>query len=583
MNLTTLETILLALLILCTASLIFLIWNKNRYIASLKNNFEDGMFSSNNLLFTLIDNMPDRIYIKDRKSRFIAANTHVAKIMKVESPKELIGKSDLDFYSKELGLEYFNDEQELMKSGKPLINKEERGHNLKGEEIVVSTTKVPIKDEKGNIIGIVGIGRDITNQKEVEKKLIEQQEKLKEANTLLEERQEEIQQQSEELLSQAEFLTQANTELEKLSIVASHTENVIIIMDAEANIEYRNLGFQKHYNIGNNNLTNDKVVNLREISSNANIDAILEEVKTTKKAVSYEGKAKDKDGNTIWAQTTISPVLNDKNEIVKLIAIDSDISKLKEAEVLINKHKNEIEKNRDDLKTLNATKDKFFSIIAHDLKNPFHSIMGFSDLLTRSYDTIEDERKKEFLQLIKDSSTSAYNLLENLLNWSRTQTDNIKFSPSNINLSSLLSENAQMLEVVAQNKNITINQNIPGKLFVSADPNMINTVVRNLLTNAIKFTPEGGNITISGNTSEDKVIVSIKDTGVGMDEKTKSKLFRIDEFHNTVGTSGESGTGLGLIICNEFIIRHGGEIDVESEPGKGSTFSFSLPSTPAEG
>jgi two-component system sensor histidine kinase/response regulator len=529
-------------------------------------------------LRTLIDNMPDMIYIKDRQSRFIAGNIHVAKIMGVKSPDILIGKTDFDFYAKDMAQEFYRDEQELLNSGDAIINKEERGLDLNGHEIIVSTTKVPFKDKAGIVIGVVGIGRDITPQKLAEKKLIEQQENLQEANTLLEERQEEINQQAEELHAQAEYLTRINQELEKLSIVASHTDNVIIIMDPDANIEYRNRGYEMQYGKITEEPEKNKLVNLREISSNKDINEIIDEILTTKKAVSYEGKAFNKEGKQFWSQTTISPVLNEKNEIVKLIAIDTDISLIKEAEKEISHQKDQIERNRDELKKLNATKDKFFSIIAHDLKNPFHSIMGFSDLLTRSFDTIEDERKKEFMQLIKDSSTSAYNLLENLLDWSRTQTNNIKFSPANIDISQILNVNIQIHSVIAQNKNIEIIHEIPDQIISYADGNMVNTIVRNLLSNALKFTPQGGKIIINAISGKDYVKVNIQDTGLGMDIATKEKLFRIDEFHNTIGTSGETGTGLGLIICHEFILRHGGEINVESEAGKGSTFSFSLPS-----
>jgi len=574
-HLNNLETILLVVLIISFFFIIFLFYYRKREIKKLKKSFQIGSLGDNKLLYTLIDNMPDRIYIKDRKSRFIAANIGVSQIMGASSPKDLIGKTDYDFHSKDLAAEYFLDEQELMKSGISIINKEERGRALDGSIINVSTTKVPFRDDNGEVIGLVGIGRDISPQKLTENKLIQQQENLQEANTLLEKRQEEIQQQAEELHAQADFLTQMNQELEKLSMVASHTDNVIIIMDAEGNIEYRNRGYERHYGKGQRK-TGEKA-NIREISSNINISSVIEEIQKTKNSITYDGKSLDVHGNEFWSQTTITPVLNEKEEIIKLIAIDTDISKLKNAEMEMNMQKEVIEKNRDDLKKLNETKNKFFSIIAHDLKNPFHSIMGFSELLSRSFDSIEDQKKKEFLSLIKDSSTSAYNLLENLLDWSRTQTNSINFSPANINISQILNENIQIHSVVSQNKDITINHSFPDNIRSYADANMINTVVRNLLSNALKFTPKGGLITIEAGIEREEVFVSIKDNGLGMDENSRKKLFKIDEFHNSVGTSGETGTGLGLIICQEFIFRHNGQITVESESGMGSTFKFSLP------
>ena len=522
-------------------------------------------------LLTLINSMPDRIYIKDRKSRFIIGNIHVANIMGAKSPEDLIGKTDFEFYNKDIASNYYQDEQEIMANDIHLINKEEIGLNEEGEEIVVSTTKVPVKDEKGNVIGLVGIGRDITSQKEVETALKKKSEDLQEANVLLEERQEEIQQQSEELIAQSENLMKTNEELEKLSLVASRTDNVIVIMDDQGNFEWVNEGFVKRYGQSLEEFVDKKGRNLLENSFYSDIEKIFNEIKENKKASSYTAQTKIKNGEVIWSRTTISPVINEKGNIVRLIAIDSDITEIKEAE-------EQIEKQRDELRKLNATKDKFFSIIAHDLKNPFHSIMGFSDLLTRSYDNIEEEKKKEFIKLINESSSSAYGLLENLLNWARAQTNRIKFNPSKIDLAAIAREVFQMMSVNAENKNIKLKypENFKDQ-YAFADYNMVYTVIRNLMSNALKFTREGDEVSISTKKKGDRIEVSISDTGVGMTKEEQEKLFRLDEFHTTTGTSGEAGTGLGLIVCREFILKHGGDITVESKKDKGSTFKFTLP------
>ena len=530
----------------------------------------EKVLEERNQILTLINSMPDRIYIKDRESRFIIGNIHVAKIMGAKNPEDLIGKTDYDFYPKDMASEYHRDEQKMMEDNIQIINKEEPGYGDSGEDVIVSTTKIPVKDEDGKIIGIVGIGRDITTQKEVEKEVLEKSVSLQEVNVLLEERQEEIQQQSEELKTQTESLSLVNLELEKLSVVASKTGNVIIIMDKDGNFEWVNNGFTDKYGMTLNEFIKAKGKNLRDTSSSEDILKIIEDISKNKKPGLYNSSATDKNGKTIWSQTTISPVLDEKGDIIRLIAIDSDISKLKEAEI-------EIEKQRDKLKTLNATKDKFFSIIAHDLKNPFHSIMGFSDLLSRSYESLEDDKKKEFIKLINDSSTSAYGLLENLLHWARTQTNRIKFEPGILDLRMIITEIFQMLAVNAENKGVSlIMPEGDGELKVFADYNMVNTIIRNFLSNSLKFTEKGGSIRIQIRNEKERIYIGIKDTGVGMNEESKSKLFRLDEFHSTSGTSGESGTGLGLIICREFAIKHGGDIAVESEIGKGSTFTFSL-------
>jgi PAS domain S-box-containing protein len=524
-----------------------------------------------NHLLSLINSMPDRIYIKDRKSRFIIGNIHVANIMGAKNPEELVGKTDFEFYSKEIATGYYKDEQEIMVRDISLINKEEIGLDANGEEIIVSTTKVPIKDDTGQIIGIVGIGRDITAQKEVEKNLKLKSNDLQEANVLLEERQEEIQQQSEELISQAENLMKVNEELEKLSIVASKTDNVIIIMDQDGNFEWVNEGFRKRYSMTLDDFIQSKGKNITENSYQPKIKELLEQLREKKKSVSYTTEVDLGNGEVIWSRTTLSPVHDDEGNMVRIVAIDSDITEIKEAE-------EQIEKQRDELRTLNATKDKFFSIIAHDLKNPFHSIMGFSDLLTRSYDNIEEDKKKEFIKLINESSSSAYGLLENLLNWARTQTNKIKFNPTKIDVATITREVFQMMSVNAENKNVSLELPDDFKdLLVYADYNMIYTVIRNLVSNALKFTESGDIVSVSKGQKNGRMEISISDTGVGMSEEEKNKLFRLDEFHTTTGTSGEAGTGLGLIVCREFIIKHGGDIEIESEKGKGSTFRFTLP------
>ncbi|MBL7113439.1 MAG: PAS domain-containing protein, partial [Bacteroidales bacterium] len=228
----------------------------------------DFQFLEENLLYTLIDNMPDFIYIKDAKSRFIISNQKIANVHGIKSPRLMKGKTDYDFYPRELANKFYWDEQEIIASGKPLINLEEKGLNEKGEGIYLSTTKIPLRNNQGEVIGIVGIGRDITARKKVEEKLVEHAEELQQANTLLEEKQEEIYQQSEELVVQAESLSLANLELEKLSIVARETDNVVIILDNEGNFEWVNSSFTKVYGASLEEFVKQKGRNLIESSFN---------------------------------------------------------------------------------------------------------------------------------------------------------------------------------------------------------------------------------------------------------------------------------------------------------------------------
>jgi signal transduction histidine kinase len=229
------------------------------------------------------------------------------------------------------------------------------------------------------------------------------------------------------------------------------------------------------------------------------------------------------------------------------------------------------------LQDLNATKDKFFSIISHDLKGPLNSLTSFSSLLINHTDSLS---KDEIRMLAKDLDKSLKNLfalLENLLEWSRSQTGNIEFKFEPFNLAALLQQNKELLLAQARNKKIAIETTHDAALVVSAHRHSVNTVVRNLISNAIKFTPENGCITLSMALKENEVVVSVADTGVGMPAEVLQKLFRIDTKHTTKGTADEKGTGLGLILCKDFVEKNGGRIWVESTVGKGSVFSFTLP------
>ncbi len=230
-----------------------------------------------------------------------------------------------------------------------------------------------------------------------------------------------------------------------------------------------------------------------------------------------------------------------------------------------------------ELNELNATKDKFFSIISHDLKGPLNSLSSFSNLLINYTESLSPEEIKALATDLDKSIKNLFSLLENLLEWSRSQTGKIEFQPENFDLAELLEENKTLLEVQAGNKNIQLTNTNQEPIEIHANKNSINTVIRNLISNSIKFTPEGGSITLSSTIKPGSVQVSVKDTGVGMSKEVIEKLFRIDTKHSTKGTAEEKGTGLGLILCKDFVEKNGGTIWVESELEKGSTFSFSLP------
>jgi len=230
-----------------------------------------------------------------------------------------------------------------------------------------------------------------------------------------------------------------------------------------------------------------------------------------------------------------------------------------------------------ELEELNATKDKFFTIIAHDLKSPFNSIMGFSEMLVeqvrdKTYDGIE-----QYANIILDSSQRALDLLMNLMDWARSQTGKMEFIPEYFELVNFIKDITSLFEDIAGQKSIIIKKDLPLNAPVFADHAMISTVIRNLISNAIKFTKPEGEITISAIEKPDQLIIMVKDSGIGISNDRIEKLFRLDETYSTPGTKDEKGTGLGLILCKEFIEKHGGKIWVESTPGEGSIFIFTIP------
>jgi signal transduction histidine kinase len=234
------------------------------------------------------------------------------------------------------------------------------------------------------------------------------------------------------------------------------------------------------------------------------------------------------------------------------------------------------EKNRQ-LALLNATKDKFFSIIAHDLKNPFSALMAVTAQLSEKYHSLEDDHKIKIIGLIRNSADHTYRLLENLLEWSLSQTGSLTFQPENFDLSALIDASFAFIRLEAEKKELSLVSEIGGNTWVFADKNMIATILNNLLTNAVKFTDQPGMVKVTGTFDGAVREITVRDEGIGMTDEDLRKLFRIDINTNRIGKSKEKGTGLGLLLCKEFIEKNGGKIHAASEPGKGSAFTFTLP------
>ncbi len=250
--------------------------------------------------------------------------------------------------------------------------------------------------------------------------------------------------------------------------------------------------------------------------------------------------------------------------------IIEDLSDRRAKELIIKKQNKELQK-------LNATKDKLFSIIAHDLKSPFTAITGFSNLLLEQIKNKDIEGIDEYAKIINQSSSKALDLLMNLMEWSQLQTGRMKFKPEHFEINTIVNEAILLMSVNAEQKAISITSTLPLGIQVFADKAMLSIVIRNLISNAIKFTQPHGQITIASAIKQAELTISVIDNGVGIPEEQIDKLFIIDKVNSTLGTHQEKGTGLGLILCKEFIEQNNGKIWVESSDKAGSTFSFSLP------
>jgi len=247
----------------------------------------------------------------------------------------------------------------------------------------------------------------------------------------------------------------------------------------------------------------------------------------------------------------------------KNLELEAALRRLKESEL--------------NLRQLNATKDKFFSIIGHDLRNPLNALLGFSELISGNTGQYTMEDIKKYNKIINDSARNMHQLIENLLDWSRSQSGNIEFVPRQCHLLPVTMEIQNIFNIQISKKDLNIHNNIPENLNVFADKNLLSTILRNLVSNAIKFTPPGGHITLSAQRSNGQVSISVSDTGTGMTKDQLDNLFQLDINLTKKGTSEEKGTGLGLILCKEFVEIHNGTLQVDSDPDKGSIFTFSLP------
>ncbi len=363
------------------------------------------------------------------------------------------------------------------------------------------------------------------------------------------------------------------------NIIKSMADSLVVIdLDKQSTIKTVNnatvnlLGYTEEELIG---------ASVSKILTDKDIE-LLNKTNGVSDLIDIEMNYRTKEGTQIPVSFSASILKDHFGQYVGMVYVAQDISERKNAEQKIKEYIQKITESELKLKELNASKDKFFSIIAHDLRNPFGAVLGFAEIIFRDALEMPREELVEFSTYIYKQTRTIYELLENLLAWSRIQTGRIEYHPDFHSIVQCIQSCIIVNHSIALKKQIELSYNPEGDDFFYADKDMIQTVLRNLLSNAMKFTAAGGRVTIACKRLERMLEISVEDTGAGMSETDMQKLFRIDVHHSTQGTDEEKGTGLGLLLCKEFTEKNNGSIKVESELGQGSKFTFTVPVKPSE-
>jgi two-component system, sensor histidine kinase and response regulator len=497
-----------------------------------QNKAKEALAKEQFLINALMDNLSDHIYFKDRESRFIRINKSLALSFGLDDPVLAEGKTDFDFFTREHAQQAFEDEQIIIKTGQPLNTEEKETHPNKSDTWV-STIKIPLTDKAGYIIGTFGISRDVTNRK-----------------------------LAEEELTQERYL---------MSTLMDNLPDHIYFKDNESRFLRINKSLAQFNGLNNPDEAKGKSdydFFTEEHARQAHNDEL--NIMRTGQILSTVEKETHHNRPDTWVSTIKLPLSDQEGKIIGTFGISRDITQSKLAEEEI-KMKNEL------LQIINSEKDKFFSIIAHDLRGPLSAFVAATQIITEDIQRMTIEEIREITNNMKSSATNIYSLLENLLEWSRLRRGGTDFIPVKFNIKKKIDECIVVLAESARKKGIEILVYIPDELVILADSHMFETVIRNLVTNAIKFTPKGGKVTVTaGNNNDNLMEIKISDSGIGMSPELRDRLFKLNEKTNRPGTEGELSTGLGLLLCKDFIEKHNGKIWVESEAGKGSTFFFTI-------
>ena len=498
------------------------------------------------LLQALMDNTPDNIYFKDVRNRFIRINKAKAEEIGVENPYDAIGKSDFDFIDLEKAAQKALDEENILKTGISLISKEEKLTKKDGSETWISTTKSPIKDEKGNIVGIVGISRDISNQMEAMQKL--------------------------------------NEERDFLQVLMDYIPYTIYFKDLDGKFTKVNKAQAKF--LGANHP--DEALGKSDFdyfTARTALATFEDERQIISTGVPLLGKVElinNSEGFESWVSATKIPVKDNNGNITGLVGMSIDITEKRIADEKLREAKEKAEES-DRLKTA------FLANMSHEIRTPMNGIIGFSNLLRNP--ALNEEERGEFLNHITSCGNSLLNLIDDIIDISKIEAGQIKIRIAESNINNIIDEiynsfNASQYKDGKQTVRLISNKFLDdSKSTILTDPFRLRQVISNLIGNALKFTIEGsiefGYTLIE---KENNLHFYVKDTGIGIPKDKQEVIFeRFGQVLDSTFFTNQKGTGLGLAISSNLVKLLGGHMWVESEPGKGSTFQFSIPYNHIEG
>jgi len=483
----------------------------------------------------VINAIKSPFFVKNEAHQWVMLNDAAVEMMG-STREDLLGKSDYDLYPQEQADVFWKYDELVLEEGSS-INEEQITWSDGTIHTIVTNKQLYVEKPSGKKF-IVGFIHDISSYKKIENDLRASE------------------------LKYRELFDNAN--------------DFIITTDLEGNITNANRTLLNHLKTELSEITSLNVYNYVSEENLELAKNLKEQLLSGNFDSSFEVNALDLEGKPVTYEIKAS-LINQDGKPVGFQCVFSDITERREARM-------NLEKYNKNLVDLNKTKDKFFSIIAHDLRNPYSSMIGFSELLLEDLDTLTKEEIKDSLKIIRNSAKNSLNLLENLLAWSRLETGRMPYDPVKIVLTNLVDEVVNVLFSLAYRKKIEINNKVDQNILLFTDKNMLNTILNNLVMNAIKFTPIGGEINISAepqvSTTGDEadfVLISVADNGIGMDADICETLFTSNKAASRQGTEKEQGTGLGLVLSREMVERCGGKIMVESTPGKGSVFSLLVP------